>query len=80
MPAGRARVRGGPGLPWRVLADLCGERPLELRPGDPTEIAVDGAPPAEAKELTVRLELQSTAIPPLVWLEFTDTLRGENVA
>jgi hypothetical protein len=76
VPAERARVRGGPGLPWRTLTEISGERPLELRPGERTEVAVEGVPSAGVRELTVRLELQSTAIPPLVWFEFTDALGG----
>jgi hypothetical protein len=80
VPGERARVRGGPGLPWRDLTDISTERPLELRPGEVTEIAMGLSPPGGAKKLAVRLELQSTAIPPLVWFEFTDTLAGESGA
>ncbi len=79
VPADRARVRVGPGLLGRDLTGISRDRPIELRPGDRIEFAVDGPFPQGAKKFTVRLELQSTAIPPLVWFEFSDTL-GENAA
>jgi hypothetical protein len=71
----RVRLRSGPGRAWRELTDLSKQRPLDLAPGARIEFAVDGPLPESTKGLGIRLELQSIAIPPLVWFEFTDTLR-----
>jgi hypothetical protein len=80
VSTGRVRVGGHPDLPWREVTDISRERPLELRPGDRIEVAVDRPTREGVRELTVRLEFQSIAIPPLVWLEFTDTLAREDGA
>lgn len=73
----RVRLRAGDGAAWRDLTGISRATPIALGPGDRVEFAVDGPIPAGARELTVRLELQSTTIPPLVWFEFRDTLRRE---
>ena len=80
VPAERVRVRYGPGLPWRAVTEITRERPLELGPGARIELGVDGPLPDGVRELRIRLELQSTAIPPLVWFEFRDSLRDEGAA
>ncbi|HKN06199.1 MAG TPA: hypothetical protein VJ021_01150 [Thermoplasmata archaeon] len=74
-----ARVRLGTGSPraWRTAAEISGAAPLELRPGEPTEVALDQVSTGVEREVTVRLELQSVAIPPLVWFEFTEAPRTE---
>jgi hypothetical protein len=46
------------------------DRPLHLRPGEAIRFEVDRPGPSRGPR-TVRLELVSVAIPPLVWLEFT---------
>ncbi|HUZ79466.1 MAG TPA: hypothetical protein VMV28_02435 [Thermoplasmata archaeon] len=76
----RVRLRSGPGRAWRELTDLSKEQPLDLGPGARIEFAVDGPLPKDAKDLGIRLEFQSIAIPPLVWFEFTDILRDEDAA
>jgi hypothetical protein len=66
------RVRSGATGPWRVASTFSRADPLELRPGEPTEYEVDVALVGVPHRFTVRLEFQSVAIPPLVWIEFTD--------
>jgi hypothetical protein len=69
-----ARVRVGSGYPrvWKTATEFTGSAPLELRPGEPTEILLEQVSTSGEREVTVRLELQSVAIPPLVWFEFTE--------
>lgn len=76
----RVRLRSGPGRAWRELTDLSKEQPLDIGPGARIEFAVDGPFPEGMKDLGIRLELQSIAIPPLVWFEFTDILRDGDTA
>lgn len=57
----------------RPLSDIRPEEPIELRPGQPTHFRL--APvPAGPGHHRVRVELQSIAVPPLVWFEFSDTI------
>ncbi len=74
VPADRLRLRTGLAAPWRTAASVSRDAPLELAPGVPTEVAAETPPPAKGPA-TVRLELESVAIPPLVWLEFSDEVR-----
>jgi hypothetical protein len=71
VPAAQVRFRGDPSAPWRTAASVGPDAPWYLAPGDRTEFAIDGSFPGTA--LTVRLELHTPAIPPLVWFEFTET-------
>lgn len=80
VPAARARLRPAEDQPWRTFDDISSERPLSLRPGDRSEFAADVPIAVGAKECTIRLEFQSVAIPPLVWIEFTDQLRRRKLA
>lgn len=64
------RTRSAP--EWRAAASVTAAAPLELEAGTRTEFRADGTWAAPSDELTVRLELRSVAIPPLVWFEFTD--------
>ena len=73
----RLRFRVGEGQPWRTAADLSATAPLQLAPGRPIEFAAAGVGPLSVARPTVRLELESVAIPPLVWLEFADEVRRE---
>ena len=70
VPTSMVRVRPGEGYPWREVAAISKVSPLELVPGRPTDVAMEHVPTAD--RLTVRLELDSVSIPPLVWVEFTD--------
>jgi hypothetical protein len=80
VPPGEIRVRPAEGGAWRTANEIHRAAPLELRPGEPTEISVEHATVGEGLAVTVRLELQNVAIPPLVWFEFTEVPRPEGVA
>ena len=71
----RLRFRSGAGTPWRRASSLSRETPLELVPGRPVEFAIEDAVPIVPRRASVRLELDSVAIPPLVWVEFSDEVR-----
>jgi hypothetical protein len=75
VPAAQVRLRSGPGHPWRRASEIDVGRPLELDAGDHTVIEADCAPELRQMPLTVRLEFQNVAIPPLVWIEIRDTPR-----
>ncbi|HTT16879.1 MAG TPA: hypothetical protein VMH49_05940 [Thermoplasmata archaeon] len=70
----RLRVRAGAGGVWKAASTLSEADPLVLAPGRPTELALDGIDRAPRRRVRVRLEFDSVAIPPLVWLEFDDEL------
>jgi hypothetical protein len=70
----QAFVRAGGHAIERPFSDIVPARPIELRPGQPTHFRLAGIPP-DSRHHRVRLELQNIAIPPLVWFEFTDTIR-----
>jgi hypothetical protein len=72
-------LRIGKGSPriWRTAAEINESAPLELRPGEPTEVSLDRVSTGAEREVTVRMEFQCIAIPPLVWFEFTETPRAE---
>jgi hypothetical protein len=72
------RFRTGEGQPWRSAAEVSAEAPLRLAPGRPVAFAATGVGPLSVDRPTVRLELESVAIPPLVWLEFADAVRRED--
>lgn len=57
----------------RPLSDIVAARPVELRPGQPVRFRLVGVPSGPGHH-RVRLELQSIAVPPLVWFEFSDTI------
>jgi hypothetical protein len=77
VPPGEVRFRSGADRPWRTAAEVSRLTPLELRPGEPTEVTIGRAPAEGPRAVTIRLELQSVAIPPLVWFEFTEVPRLE---
>ncbi|MGI0129206.1 MAG: hypothetical protein ACREDE_01655 [Thermoplasmata archaeon] len=66
------RFRRGAGAVWRTANSLGAGSTWDLAPGDRTEFEVQGAFGANGAPLTVRLELHTPAIPPLVWFEFTE--------
>lgn len=72
VPPEHVRLRGGAGEAWRRAADLSRTAPWTRGPGERTEFEID-LPSSPAGETTVRLEFECPAIPPLVWLEFTET-------
>jgi hypothetical protein len=73
----RLRFRRSAGGAWRTAASLSEAEPLVLLPGEPTEIAADGVEPRIGGRAELRLELSSVAIPPRVWVEFSDEVREE---
>ncbi len=75
IPGDRVRFRLGPGQAWRTSAELSGDHPLELEGGSGLEFEADWAMAGVPETVTVRLELQSVAIPPLVWIEFREAMR-----
>ena len=75
VPAQALRIRIGPSILWREATSVSDAVPIDLVPGEPIRFAVDTTAPPVGRRLTVRVELDSVAIPPLVWLEFADELR-----
>ena len=72
VPPQDVSVRTGGMGPWRTAAMVAPDSSLDLVPGDRIEFALRGAFGIRAGETTIRLELRTAAIPPLVWLEFTE--------
>lgn len=70
------RIRTGLGGSWRTAASVTADAPIELLPGVRIEVAAEVPQGIVGSSAVVRLELQCPAIPPLVWVEFRDTLRG----
>jgi len=73
VPGDRVRLRAGPGSPWRTAAAITPEASLPLAPGNRTEFEVVGTFGRGSDPITVRLELHTPAIPPLVWFEFNES-------
>jgi len=59
----------------RTAASVGAASPVELRAGEPVEVAASIGPLVGT--VRVRLELDSVAIPPRVWMEFDDEVRAE---
>lgn len=74
LPPDRAFVRPEGHAIDRPLADIELARPIELRPGERSDFRLTGIG-IDSNPHRVRLELQSVAVPPLVWFEFADTIR-----
>jgi|SRR5579859_2083428 len=70
---GRIFVRPESHAVERPGSDILPARPLDLRPGERIEFRLAGISFDRAHH-RVRLELQSIAVPPLVWFEFSDTI------
>lgn len=77
VPPDRVRFRPGEGTEWRLASTVTSEAPWELRPGDRTHFEVDGSFGQGTDPITVRLELVTPSIPPLVWFEFNEKPTGE---
>lgn len=61
----------------RALSEVDLARPLTIPSGRPSTFTLQlDAPPRRLVHHAVRLELASVAIPPIVWIEFTDRLHG----
>ena len=75
VPAERVRLRPGAGTPWRSSDGITADAPVLLGPGDRLEFLLIGAAPPRRGTVTVRLELETPAIPPTVWLVLRDDPR-----
>ncbi len=72
VAAERVRWRRDAGGPWTGAATIGPAAPLDWTPGDRIEFEVAGPFPDLGGLATVRLELRTSAVPPLVWFEFTE--------
>jgi hypothetical protein len=72
----RARVATDRRPAHRRLADLTEAEPLELAVGEGSRYEIDLDRPPAAGDHRVRLEWESVAVPPLVWLELRDEVAG----
>jgi len=77
VPPSRLRVRPDPLSPWRSADGISPDAPISLRAGVPIGVEADVPGDDVGSTVTVRLELESRAIPPLVWLEFRDVVGRE---
>ncbi|MCI4339557.1 MAG: hypothetical protein L3J68_04415 [Thermoplasmata archaeon] len=73
VPGDSVRFRSGPGAPWRTATAVAADAPLNLAPGDRTEFDLAGEFGHGGDSITVRLELRTPALPPLVWFEFSES-------
>lgn len=72
VPSAEVRFRS-PGAPtWTEASSVSEQNPLVLVPGRRVEFEAGATGPPAGQEATVRLELESVAIPPLVWFEFRE--------
>jgi len=76
LPAERVELRAGPGTPWRSAASLTADAPLAFGPGERLEFRLVGGAPSTAEPLVIRLEFETSAIPPTVWLVIRDRPRA----
>lgn len=77
VPPERAVVRPGSEGDGVRLSDIDAEHPVVLPIGVRTEFRWE-ATPLSGRTHRVRLDLQSVAIPPKVWLEFVDEAHAES--
>jgi hypothetical protein len=80
VPAESLRFRKRAGTPWRTGADVTEASPYEWGPGEATEFVLAAPPTAPGERVCVRLELRSTAVPPLVWCEIREVPATEGPA
>jgi hypothetical protein len=80
VPPVAVRYRTGAAQPWQGVGSLGLAEPLELQAGSTLLLEVDHPLPPRSAPITVRLELQSVAIPPTVWVEVRDTAREADYA
>ena len=74
IPGSSVRIRTAPETDWRTADSVNRSSPWHLGPGDRTEFEIAGTFPPGNPMLTVRIELRTEAIPPLVWFEFHERL------
>lgn len=74
VPASEAWIRPGGRGPRRPFDSVGAEAPVGIPVGERTEVGFVGPPPSPGPH-SVRLELRSLAVPPLVWMFFKDHVR-----
>ncbi len=74
VPAERSRVRAAGAEPVR-FSDIDSAHPFRLTLGQSMRLEAELLPVGPGTHV-LRLELQSAAIPPLVWIEIHDSVRG----
>jgi len=74
VPPARLRLRPDPRGPWRPADGITPDAPISLRAGVPIRVEAEVPGDDVGSTVTVRLELESRAIPPLVWLQFRDVV------
>jgi hypothetical protein len=75
VPGERAFLRPEGHSIERPFSDISLSRPVELRPGQRVDFRLLDIPAGSGSH-RVRLELSNIAVPPLVWFEFVDSIRG----
>jgi hypothetical protein len=73
----RVWIRRAGEAEWRCARAVSAEAPLELVPNERTLLAADLTGPVGPGRIPVRLELESLAIPPTVWMEIVESPRRE---
>ena len=61
----------------RPLSSVGPDRPLELEVGEGSRFEIALSEDPGRGPHAVRIEWRSVAVPPLIWLEFTDSVRAE---
>ncbi|MEM0129505.1 MAG: hypothetical protein QXG65_05035 [Thermoplasmata archaeon] len=74
IPAGGIRLRVGRTGPWRTATTVDRAHPMRILPGETVAVGLAVGPVPAGAHRTVRLELDPVAIPPRVWLEFSDAV------
>ncbi|HTW55733.1 MAG TPA: hypothetical protein VMG36_04710 [Thermoplasmata archaeon] len=75
VPPERWTIRSGSAAPPRAATTVGAATPIELRSGEAIEVVA--AVGRLSGTVRIRLELESVAIPPRVWMEFDDELRED---
>ena len=76
IPSERARFRTNGLEEFRSFVEVSRNNPFTMIPGQRTEMELDLVEPPLKGPKTIHLSFRSVAIPPLVWFEFTDTVRS----
>ncbi len=72
VPGDGVRLRRGAGGTWRTASSVTPETTWDLAPGDRSEFEILGTFGQGNNSITVRLEMTTRSIPPLVWFEFNE--------
>lgn len=72
VPGGQVQLRRNGVGRWRTGSSVRPEAPLDFVAGDHLEVTVAGLVAAAPAPVTIRVTLETRAIPPPVWLEFRE--------